>query len=261
MKITVPEITALKAKRKITVLTTYTYPVAKLLDGEVDILLVGDSLGMVLYGMDSTLTVSLDMMIQHGKAVARASRESLVVVDMPFGSYQENPAQAFRNAARIISESGASAVKIEGGTEMAETASFLVERGIPVMGHIGLEPQSFNAYGGFRVQGKDDAATAKLVADAKALEAAGCFAIVLEGVKRTAADKITKAVKIPVIGIGASPKCDGQVLVSDDMLGLTGSKIKFVKQYADLASTIKKAAKKYADEVKSGKFPSDEHLY
>jgi 3-methyl-2-oxobutanoate hydroxymethyltransferase len=261
MKITVPEIISRKNKQKISVLTAYTHPIAKILDGEVDMILVGDSLGMVLYGMDSTLTVTLDMMIEHGKAVTRAAKKSLVVVDMPFGSYQENPAQAFRNAARIISETNCQAVKLEGGVEMAETIRFLVDRGIPVVGHIGLEPQSFNVYGGYRIQGKDKNSEDSLIQDAKALEKAGCFAIVLEGIKKTAADKITKAIKIPTIGIGASVQCDGQVLVTDDMLGLFEQSPKFVKHYADIKKIILKAVKSYTTEVSSKKFPGEENCY
>jgi 3-methyl-2-oxobutanoate hydroxymethyltransferase len=259
---TTHDIISLKEKTPIVVLTAYTTPHAQILDEYVDILLVGDSLGMVLYGLPSTLSVSLDMMIAHGAAVVRGSRKALVVVDLPFGSYQESPAQAFANSAQILSETGCTAIKLEGGAEMAETVRFLTSRGVPVMGHIGLTPQSVNTLGGYRTQGKTEAEAKILLADAKEIEAAGAFAIVLEGVTPEVAKAITKTIKIPTIGIGASPDCDGQVLVTEDMLGLSKNYIpKFVKPYAQLASNIETAVKKYADEVKNRTFPSAEFCY
>ncbi len=242
-------------------LTAYTAPIAKLLDPHADILLVGDSLGMVLYGLPSTLAVSLDMMIAHGAAVMRGSERACVMVDMPFGSYQESPAQAFRNAARILAETGAAAVKLEGGVEMAETIRFLVSRGIPVCGHIGLMPQSVNA-SGFRAQGRDEAELAGLRDDARAVAATGAFAMVIEGTYEAAARELTGLVDIPTIGIGASPACDGQVLVSDDMLGLfTDFTPRFVKRYANLAEDIGRAAESYAADVRARRFPGPEHCF
>ncbi|MGA0593836.1 3-methyl-2-oxobutanoate hydroxymethyltransferase [Enterovirga sp. CN4-39] len=256
-----PSLKARKGKEKITVLSLYDYTSAKLLDGAVDMFLVGDSLGMVVYGLDSTLPVTLDMMIAHGRAVARGASESFVVVDLPFGSYQESPAQAFANSARVMIETGAKAVKLEGGTEMAETVAFLVARSIPVMGHVGLRPQSVNAYGGFRVQGRTAEAAEQVLADARAMEAAGCFSIVVEGVTRALADRVTAEVSIPVIGIGASPACDGQVLVLSDLLGMAERPAKFVKCYADLRSITREAVQAYADEIRAGTFPSADHCY
>lgn len=261
-KLTITDILAKKSTQKIVVLTAYSTPQAKLLDSHVDILLVGDSVGMVLYGMESTLGVSLVMMIEHGKAVVRGASQALVVVDLPFGSYQASPQQAFTNSAQVLAETGCSAVKLEGGVEMAETVSFLTSRGVPVMGHIGLTPQSFNTLGGYKTQGKNEDAITKLLANAVAIEAAGAFAIVLEGVTPEASEQITKQLKIPTIGIGASPACDGQVLVSEDMLGMSGNYIpKFVKTYATLAKDIENAVKQYASEVRNGEFPSAEYCY
>ena len=261
MKKSVPEILALKGKEKISVVTAYDYATASIIDGEVDIFLVGDSLGMVVYGMDSTLPVTVEMMINHGKAVVRGAKQTLVVVDMPFGSYQESTAQAFRNSAKIMEETGCHAVKLEGGVEMAETIGFLVERGIPVMAHIGLQPQSYNVYGGFKVQGRELSASKKIIADAKAVAKAGAFSVVIEGVTEKLAADITNQITIPTIGIGASPKCDGQVLVINDLLGMTATPPKFVKKYADMAGEIKKAVKKYSADVKSGKFPGKDNCY
>ena len=264
-KITVPDIIARKARENgvpLVVLTAYTTPMARILDEFVDILLVGDSLGMVLYGFDSTLPVTLDMMIAHGAAVMRGAKKTLVVVDLPFGSYQKSPAQAFKNAARVIAETGCTAVKLEGGAEMAETVKFLAARGIPVIGHIGLTPQSVHTLGGYKTQGKSKKQAEILLADAKAIEAAGAFARVLEGVTAEVAENITKTIKIPTIGIGASSACDGQVLVTEDMLGVTQGYIpKFVKKYANLAKYVENAVKQYADEVKTRKFPSAEFCY
>jgi len=259
---TTHDIISLKEKTPIVVLTAYTTPQAQILDEYVDILLVGDSVGMVLYGLPSTLSVSLYMMIAHGAAVVRGSKKAIVVVDLPFGSYQESPAQAFANSAQILAETGCTAVKLEGGAEMSETVRFLTSRGIPVMGHIGLTPQSVNTLGGYRTQGKTEAEAKILLADAKEIEAAGAFAIVLEGVTPEVAKAITKTIKIPTIGIGASPDCDGQVLVTEDMLGLSKNYIpKFVKPYAKLSENIETAVKEYADEVKNRTFPSAEFCY
>ena len=240
-------------------LTAYTAPMARLLDPHCDLLLVGDSLGMVLYGLDSTLPVTLEMMIAHGAAVVRGSRHACVVVDMPFGSYQESPQQAFRNAARIVAATGCAAVKLEGGVEMAETIRFLVARGVPVCGHVGLMPQAVNA-SGYRVQGRDPAGAENVTADAAAVAAAGAFAMVIEGTTRPLAAAITRAVPVPTIGIGAAPECDGQVLVSDDMLGLfTTFTPRFVKRYADLGAAVTQAARDYAAEVRARTFPGPEH--
>jgi 3-methyl-2-oxobutanoate hydroxymethyltransferase len=253
---TIPEIKSLKSKQPVVVLTAYTAPVARLLDEHVDILLVGDSLAMVLYGMESTLPVSLDIMIAHGAAVVRSSRAACVVVDMPFGSYQGSKETAFNACVRVIKETGCQAVKIEGGAEMAETIAFIAERGIPVMGHVALMPQHFNSMGGYRYQGRTPAERKKIMQDALAVEAAGAFAVVLEGTEEKLAREITQKLSIPTIGIGASPECDGQVLVTEDMLGLTPVSPKFVKKYADLAPAISKAVKNYAQEVRKRDFPT-----
>ncbi|SIS59831.1 3-methyl-2-oxobutanoate hydroxymethyltransferase [Insolitispirillum peregrinum] len=259
---TVVDIVAHKNGQPVVMLTAYTAPMAKLFDPHVDMLLVGDSLGMVLYGMDTTLPVTLEMMIAHGAAVVRGSQQAMVVVDMPFGSYQESPAQAFRNAARVLSESGAAAVKLEGGEEMAETVEFLVRRGVPVVGHVGLTPQHVNAFGGFRSRGRSEAEADKIRRDAQAISDAGAFAMVIEGTVEQLAREITASVNAVTIGIGASPACDGQVLVSEDILGLfTDFRPKFVKRYADLASTVSDAAATYADEVRSRAFPSAEYCF
>ncbi len=243
-------------------LTAYTAPIARLLDPHVDFLLVGDSLGMVVYGFDSTVPVTLDMMIAHGAAVMRGSRQALIVVDLPFGSYQESPAQAFRGAARIMARTGCAAVKLEGGEEMAETVRFLTRRGVPVMGHVGLMPQSVNAAGGFKVQGRGTAAAQQVMADAAAIAEAGAFALVVEGTVEPVARAITQAVPIPTIGIGASPECDGQILVTDDVLGIfTDFKPRFVKRYAELAPLISEAAAAYAAEVRARRFPGPEHCF
>jgi 3-methyl-2-oxobutanoate hydroxymethyltransferase len=257
----VPSIAARKGAEKIVVLTAYTARMAELLDPFCDILMVGDSLGMVIYGFDSTLPVTLDLMIAHGRAVAKTAKSAMVVVDMPFGSYQESPAQAFASAARILKETGAQAVKLEGGAELADTVRHLTSRGIPVMGHVGLMPQHVHRYGGFKAQGKEDAARRAILADARAIADAGAFSIVLEGVVEKLAAEITKALSIPTIGIGASPVCDGQVLVVDDMLGMFETSPRFVKHYANLAGIICEAASSYAREVKAGRFPEAKHCY
>jgi 3-methyl-2-oxobutanoate hydroxymethyltransferase len=243
-------------------LTAYTAPMAKLLDPHCDLLLVGDSLAMVIYGYDGTLQADMDMMIRHGQAVMRGSENAMVVIDMPFGTYQESKEAAFRNAARIMREAGASAVKIEGGSELAETVSYLTTRGIPVMGHVGLLPQSVNTLGGFKAQGRDEASAQKIIEDAKAICDAGAFTIVIEGVAEHLGAAITQAVSCPTIGIGASSACDGQILVCDDMLGLNaGKKAKFVKEYAHVAEAITAAAAQYSREVKSRFFPGPDHTY
>jgi 3-methyl-2-oxobutanoate hydroxymethyltransferase len=243
-------------------LTAYTAPMAHWLDPVSDLLLVGDSLGMVVYGFDSTLPVTLDMMIAHGGAVMRGSRRACIIVDMPFGTYQEGPVQAFRNAARIMTETGCAGVKLEGGEVMAETVAFLVERGIPVLGHIGLQPQSVNALGGFRAQGRSEAEAARILRDGRAIAEAGAFGIVVEGTTEAVGRAVTEAVAVPTIGIGASPACDGQILVTEDMLGLFAEfKPRFVKRYADLGAATAAAAAAYAEEVRERRFPTTEHLY
>jgi 3-methyl-2-oxobutanoate hydroxymethyltransferase len=243
-------------------LTAYTAAIAGLLDPYVDFLLVGDSLGMVVYGFDSTLPVTVEMMIAHGAAVMRGSAQALVVVDLPFGSYQKSREQAFRTAARIMAETGCAAVKLEGGAEMADTVRFLAERGVPVMGHVGLMPQSVNAAGGFKVQGRDRPQAERVAADAAAIAEAGAFALVIEGTIEPVARAITEAVPVPTIGIGASPMCDGQILVTDDLLGVfTRFKPRFVRRYAELAPLIGAAAKAYAEDVRSRQFPGPEHCF
>ncbi|WEX76332.1 3-methyl-2-oxobutanoate hydroxymethyltransferase [Sinorhizobium numidicum] len=255
-------IEALKGDRPIVSLTAYTTPIARLLDPHVDFLLVGDSLGMVLYGLDTTVGVTLDMMIAHGQAVMRGAERACVVVDLPFGSYQESKEQAFRSAARVLKETGCSAVKLEGGAEMAETVEFLVSRGIPVLGHVGLMPQLVNTTGGYRSVGRNDKEVAKIRRDAKAIDDAGAFAIVIEGTVEPVAREITATLRAPTIGIGASPACDGQILVSDDMLGLFNDfKPRFVKHFAELAPAISKAVEAYANEVKARTFPGIEHTF
>jgi len=258
---TIRDIRRAKSKTPIVSLTAYTAPMAQILDEIVDFLLVGDSLGMVVYGLPSTLPVTLDMMIAHGAAVVRGSKRSPVVVDLPFGAYQESPEQAFRTSARVLAETGAQAVKLEGGAEMAPTIRFLVDRGVPVMAHIGLTPQSVNTLGGFRTQGRDQAEAARLMADARAIEEAGAFAVVIEGTVEPLARAITQALEIPTIGIGASPACDGQVLVIDDLIGVFSDFTpKFVKRYAELGGVIAEAAKAYAEEVRARRFPGPEHV-
>jgi len=243
-------------------LTAYTTPQARLLDPICDLLLVGDSLGMVVYGLDSTLPVSLDMMIAHGAAVVRGASRACVIVDMPFGSYQESPAQAFRNAARIMVETGCAGVKLEGGEAMAETIRFLAERGIPVLAHIGLQPQSVHALGGFRAQGRTEAEAARVIADGKAVADAGAFAMVVEGTTEPLARRLTEIVPVPTIGIGASAACDGQILVIDDLLGTFDAfKPRFVKRYAELSGAISAAVSAYAEDVRARRFPGPEHVY
>jgi 3-methyl-2-oxobutanoate hydroxymethyltransferase len=261
-RIGVPSLQARKGGDPIVCLTAYTTPVAKLLDPHVDLLLVGDSLGMVVYGLESTLAVTLDMMIRHGQAVMRGAARACVIVDLPFASYQESPETAFRNAARVMAETGCAGVKLEGGEEMAETVRFLTRRGIPVLGHVGLLPQSVNMAGGFRAHGRQDEEAARILADAKAVAAAGAFAIVIEGTVEKLAREITEAVPVPTIGIGASPACDGQILVTDDILGLFSDFTpRFVKRYADLGPQVAAAAASYAEDVRARRFPGPEHCF
>jgi 3-methyl-2-oxobutanoate hydroxymethyltransferase len=242
-------------------LTAYTMRMAQLLDPHCEILLVGDSLGQVIYGLPSTIPVSVEMMCAHGAAVVRGSWHSLVAVDMPFGSYEASPEQAFANAARIMKESGCAAVKLEGGEAMAPTIAFLSQRGIPVIGHVGLTPQAVNQLGGYAARGKSDAEAIKIVSDARAVADAGAFCIVLEGVMEKIADDITAAVAVPTIGIGASARCDGQVLVTEDMLGLFERTPRFVKRYDDLGTRITTAVETYAQEVRSRAFPTSDQTY
>lgn len=260
-RLTVPKLMEQKGGEPIVMLTAYTARMAQLLDPHCDVLLVGDSLGQVIYGLPSTVPVTMEMMIAHGAAVVRGSYHSLVAIDMPFGSYEESPEQAFRSASRLMKETGAAAVKLEGGAAMAETIRFLTNRGIPVIGHVGLTPQAVNMLGGYRARGRDDAERDKILSDAKAVADAGAFLLVLEGVMEEIADAATKAVGCPTIGIGASAGCDGQVLVIDDMLGLFERVPRFVKRYDDLASRVSKAAETYAAEVRSRAFPTEEQIY
>lgn len=261
-RVSVPDIKSRKGGVPIVCLTAYTSLTAVLLDENVDLLLVGDSLGMVLYGMESTLGVTLEMMIAHGQAVMRGARRACVIVDLPFGSYQESAESAFRNAARVMKEVGCAGIKLEGGVEMASTIRFLAERGIPVLGHVGLLPQSVNTAGGFRSLGREEKEAAAIMEDAKAVADAGAFAMVIEGTVEPVAREITAAVPIPTIGIGASPACDGQILVTEDLVGLfSGFKPRFVKRYAELGDGIAQAAKAYAEDVRSGKFPALEHCF
>ncbi|TZG27191.1 3-methyl-2-oxobutanoate hydroxymethyltransferase [Sphingomonas montanisoli] len=260
-RLTVPAIREAKGKTPIVMLTAYTVRMAQILDPHCDILLVGDSLGQVIYGLPSTVPVSLDMMCAHGAAVVRGSYHSLVVVDMPFGSYEESPEQAFRSAARILKETGCAAVKLEGGQAIAPTIRFLSERGIPVMGHVGLTPQAVNALGGYGARGRSQAEQAKLLDDAKAVSDAGAFSVVVEGVIEPIAIEMTRTIEIPTIGIGASAQCDGQVLVIDDMLGMFERVPRFVKKFAALSDDIDAAVKTYADDVRSRAFPTPDQTY
>jgi len=260
-RITVPQIAARKGGDPIVSLTSYHAHTAAIVDKVADFILVGDSLGMVMHGMNSTVGVPLDLMIMHGRAVVRGTERALIVVDMPFGSYEESPNMAFRNAAKIMKETQCGAVKLEGGARMAETSRFLTERGVPVMAHIGLTPQSSHVMGGFKTQGREEETWDAHIADAKAVAEAGAFAVVVEGVVEPLAVKITRAIDIPTIGIGASAACDGQILVLEDMLGLSPWTPKFVKVYGRLGDMIEDAVRAYADEVKSRAFPGEDHVY
>lgn len=258
---TAPDIAARKGGDPVVSLTAYHAHTAALADPYVDFLLVGDSLGMVMHGYETTVPVPLDLMIMHGRAVVRGSERALVVVDMPFGSYEESPSVAFRNAARIMKETNCGAVKLEGGARMADTIHFLSERGVPVMAHIGLTPQSINVLGGFKTQGRTRDQWAAIENDARAVTDAGAFALVLEAMAEPLAARITKAVEIPTIGIGASATCDGQILVMEDMLGLNPKVPKFVKKFGQVGAAIEGAIEAYAREVRARNFPAAEHTY
>ena len=260
-RVTAPDILARKGSEPIVCLTSYHAHTARLVDKYCDVILVGDSLGMVMHGMETTVPVTLDMMILQGHAVMRGSKRALVVVDMPFASYEASKEQAFMNAARVLKETGCGAIKVEGGKRMAETIAFLVERGVPVMGHVGLTPQSINTIGSFRAQGRDEADWPRIEADAKAVAEAGAFAIVIEAVAEPLGRKITGEVAIPTIGIGASVACDGQILVLEDMLGLSPRVPKFVRRYGELGPGIEAAISAYANDVRSRAFPGPEHVY
>lgn len=264
-RLTIPAIRRRKVdgvtQEPIVMLTAYTARQAQLLDAHCDLLLVGDSLGQVIYGLDSSVPVTLDMMIAHGAAVVRGSYHAAVLVDLPFGTYEASPEAAFATASRVLKETGCAGVKLEGGAAMAETVAFLTARGIPVMGHVGLTPQAVNVLGGYNARGRSDAEADKIVGDAQALDQAGAFAIVVEGVIEPIAVAATKAVSCPTIGIGGSVECDGQVLVTEDMLGMFERVPRFVKRYEDLATTISKAVETYAGEVRSRTFPTADQTY
>ena len=264
-RLTVPRIRARKkdgvTEEPLVMLTAYTARQAQLLDAHCDLLLVGDSLAQVIYGLPSTIPVTLEMMANHGAAVVRGSYHSVVVIDMPFGSYESSKEQAFESAAYLLKQTGAAAVKLEGGAAMAETGAFLNQRGIPVMGHVGLTPQAVNVLGGYMARGRSDAEADKIVSDAIALDQAGAFGIVLEGVVEPIAIKATKAVSCPTIGIGASAQCDGQVLVTEDMLGMFERVPRFVKKYEDISSVIEKTVAHYAEEVRERTFPTADQTY
>ena len=260
-RLTAVDIRARKGGDPLVCLTAYTTPIARLTDPHCDVLLVGDSLGMVIYGFDSTLPVTLDMMIRHGQAVMRGSQRAMVVIDLPFGSYEASPQQAFNTAARVMAETGAGAVKLEGGVAMAPTIEFLAARGIPVMAHVGLTPQAVNAFGGYTVQGRG-AAAHKIMDDAAATVDAGAFSVVLEKIPASLADRITRDITVPTIGIGASAGCDGQILVVDDMLGLfTDFRPKFVERYAELGKAADEAIAGYAADVRARRFPGPQHVF
>ncbi len=261
MRVSVENILQKKGSEKIICLTAYTFPMAKILDDFCDIILVGDSLGMVIYGFEDTVDVSLEMMINHGKAVMKATKKSFIVIDLPFGTYEESKEQALESARRVIDETGCDAIKIETSIQLVETVKFLVENKINVMGHIGLLPQSVRKIGGYKYQGRDEKAAKEILETAKLLEKAGAFSLVIEAVPEKLASEISAALKIPTIGIGASADCDGQVLVIDDLLGLNQEfKPRFVKYYASLCDEIKGAVEKFSADVKSKKFPAKENL-
>jgi len=258
---TVPKFAARKGAEPLVCLTAYTAHVASILDQHCDLLLVGDSLGMVIHGMPNTLSVTLEHMIMHGQGVMRGAEKSLVVVDMPFGSFEESPQIAFRNASRVIKETGCAAVKLEGGSDMAPTIQHLTRRGIPVMAHIGLMPQNMNVLGGFKVAGRDERDWQAIIQDARDVEKAGAFSVVVEGVTEPLAQKITESVAIPTIGIGASKECDGQILVFEDMVGLFPRVPTFVKRYGNMQDLIEGAVEHYANEVRERRFPTEDHVY
>src|SRR6516164_2239986 len=260
-RVTAPDIFARKGGDPIVCLTSYHAHTARLVDKYCDVILVGDSLGMVMHGLETTVPVTLDMMILQGRAVMRGSKRALVVIDMPFGSYEASKEHAFMNAARVMKETGCGAIKVEGGKRLAETIAFLVERGVPVMGHVGLTPQAINVLGSFRAQGREEADWARIEQDAIAVAEAGAFSLVIEAVAEPLARKLTETVRIPTIGIGASAACDGQILVLEDMLGLSPRVPKFVKRYADIGPGIEKAVADYAAEVRARAFPGPAHVY
>ena len=260
-RLTAPDIRARKGGEPIVMLTSYHAHTATLADKHCDVILVGDSLGMVMHGLETTVPVTLDMMILQGQAVMRGSKRALVVVDLPFGSYEASREQAFMTAARVLKETGCGAIKLEGGRRMAETIAFLTERGVPVMAHVGLTPQAINALGSFRAQGRDESDWARFEDETLAVAEAGAFSVVIEAVAEPLARKLTETIEIPTIGIGASPACDGQVLVMEDMLGLSPRVPKFVKRYGDLGPGIDKAITDYAAEVRARTFPGPEHTY
>ncbi|MBV2181412.1 3-methyl-2-oxobutanoate hydroxymethyltransferase [Castellaniella sp. MT123] len=261
-RVTVPQLMSFKGARKIAALTAYTAPIARLLDEALDMILVGDSTAMVGYALPDTLSISVDTMSAHAAAVVRATSQACVIVDMPFGSYQQSPAQAFANAASMLAASGVSGVKLEGGQPLAETTRFLVDRGIPVLAHVGLMPQYMNTMGGFKAQGMTDAAARRILEDARAHAQAGAFGVVLEGISEPLAREITAALDIPTIGIGASPACDGQILVTEDILGLSGDRIpKFAHRFADVGQVIQDAVRDYAQSVREGTFPTLDHCF
>ncbi|WP_127088563.1 3-methyl-2-oxobutanoate hydroxymethyltransferase [Aquabacter cavernae] len=260
-RITAPEIRARKGGDPIVSLTSYHAHTAQLLDRHVDVILVGDSLGMVMHGLETTVPVTVEMMIVHGRAVVRGTKRALITVDLPFGSYEASPVEAFHTAVRVLKETGAGAVKLEGGVRMAETVRFLVDRGIPVMGHVGLTPQAINTLGSFKARGRDEAEARMIIEDGRAIAEAGAFAIVVEAVAEPVARQITQEVAPPTIGIGGSPACDGQILVLEDMLGLGARVPKFVKKYAELGPAIEEAVGRYAEEVRARTFPGPEHTY
>jgi len=260
-RMTAPDIRARKGAEPIVCLTSYHAHTARLVDKYCGVILVGDSLGMVMHGMESTVPVTLEMMILQGQAFMRGSKRALVVVDMPFGSYEASREQAFQSAARIMKETGCGAIKLEGGARMADTIAFLSQRGIPVMGHVGLTPQAINTLGSFKAQGRREAEWAAIETDAKAVADAGAFAVVLEAMAEPLAARITRAVPIPTIGIGASAACDGQILVLEDMLGLSPRVPKFVKRYAELGPAIEEAVGTYAAEVRNRSFPAESNVY
>ncbi len=261
-RMNVRDLAAMKGSRPIVSLTAYSAPMARALDGQTDMILVGDSLGMVVYGLDTTVGVTLDMMVAHGAAVVRATKQACVIVDLPFGAYQESPQAAFRAAARVMAETGCSGIKLEGGVAMAETVRFLTVRGIPVLGHVGLMPQSVNAAGGFRVQGKTDDGARRVRSDASAIADAGAFAIVIENTVEALARSLTEELKVPTIGIGASLACDGQILVTEDIVGLGGDFTpRFAKRYAELGDGLREAVEQYAEDVRARRFPAAEHCF
>ena len=260
-RVTVPEVAARKGGEPLVCLTAYTAPMAEILDPHCDVLLVGDSVGMVVHGLPNTVGVTLEMMILHGQAVMRTAKRALVVIDMPFGSYEAGPQAAFENAARVLKETGAQAIKVESGPTIAETIRYLVERGVPVMGHVGLRPQAVNVDGAFKAKGRTEDERTRVLAEAEAAADAGAFSIVVEGVAESLAREVTAAVDIPTIGIGASAGCDGQILVTDDMLGMFDWTPKFVRRYADLRGDIGQAVCRWAADVRARRFPAEAETY